>query len=101
MQTSALEPRDARDRLIVALDVPTPGDAEILVDSLGSQVTFYKIGMQLVFAGGLISWLFGIPIYSLVTDPALLPEGKEQRSEESNSPCAAVRDRRRRRRHRS
>ena len=53
MQTSALEPRDARDRLIVALDVPTPGDAEILVDSLGSQVTFYKIGMQLVFAGGL------------------------------------------------
>ena len=50
---NTLEPRDARDRLIVALDVPAPTDAEMLVDTLGSQVTFYKIGMQLVFAGGL------------------------------------------------
>lgn len=53
MHSTELEPRDARDRLIVALDVPSPADAETLIERLGSQVSFYKIGMQLVFAGGL------------------------------------------------
>ena len=42
-----------RDRLIVPLDVPTVGDAERMVDRLGDTVTFYKIGHQLAFAGGL------------------------------------------------
>ena len=42
-----------KDRLIVPLDVPTVGDAERMVDSLGDTVTFYKIGHQLAFAGGL------------------------------------------------
>ena len=46
-------PRDARDRLIVALDLASVGEAERLVASLGDGVTFYKIGMQLAFAGGL------------------------------------------------
>lgn len=46
-------PRDARDRLIVALDLPNVGEAEGLVAVLGEAVSFYKIGMQLAFAGGL------------------------------------------------
>ena len=43
----------ARDRLIVALDLATMRDAEAMIDRLGSAVTFYKIGYQLAFAGGL------------------------------------------------
>lgn len=42
-----------RDRLIVALDVPTPGEARATIDRLGDAVSFYKIGMQLQFNGGL------------------------------------------------
>ena len=42
-----------RDRLIVALDVPTLADAEKVVGDVGDAVSFYKIGYQLVFAGGL------------------------------------------------
>ena len=41
------------DRLIVALDVPTIDDASRLVQELGSDITFYKIGLELVMAGGL------------------------------------------------
>jgi orotidine-5'-phosphate decarboxylase len=44
---------DARERLIVALDVPSLGEAEGLVGRLGDAVCFYKIGYQLGFAGGL------------------------------------------------
>lgn len=44
---------EARNRLIVALDVPTVGEAEALISTLGDEVSFYKIGYQLVFAGGL------------------------------------------------
>ena len=44
---------DARDRLIVALDVPTVAVAEAMVERLGDSVSFYKIGYQLAFAGGL------------------------------------------------
>jgi orotidine-5'-phosphate decarboxylase len=43
----------ARDRLIVGLDLPTIADAEKIVSALGNDVSFYKIGYQLVFAGGL------------------------------------------------
>jgi orotidine-5'-phosphate decarboxylase len=42
-----------RDRLIVALDLPSVSAAAGLVDKLGSAVAFYKIGYQLAFAGGL------------------------------------------------
>lgn len=42
-----------KDRLIVPLDVPTVMDAEALVETLGDTVSFYKIGHQLAFAGGL------------------------------------------------
>ena len=42
-----------RDRLIVALDVSSVAEAEALIGKLGETVTFYKIGYQLGFAGGL------------------------------------------------
>lgn len=44
---------NARERLIVGLDVPTVGQAESIVNAIGDDVLFYKIGHQLVFAGGL------------------------------------------------
>jgi len=44
---------DARERLIVALDLPTVAAAEAMVSHLGDSVWFYKIGYQLAFAGGL------------------------------------------------
>jgi orotidine-5'-phosphate decarboxylase len=43
----------ARDRLIVALDVPTIEAARALVGKLGAAVGFYKIGLELVMSGGL------------------------------------------------
>ncbi|HEY7550041.1 MAG TPA: orotidine-5'-phosphate decarboxylase [Hyphomicrobiaceae bacterium] len=43
----------ARDRLIVALDFPAVDAATALVERLGPSVTFYKIGLELVMAGGL------------------------------------------------
>ena len=50
MQTSEIAPRD---RLIVALDLPSVEAAEAMIDRLGDAVTFYKIGYQLAYAGGL------------------------------------------------
>jgi orotidine-5'-phosphate decarboxylase len=44
---------DARERLIVALDLPSVDAAEKMVAALGESVVFYKIGYQLAFAGGL------------------------------------------------
>jgi orotidine-5'-phosphate decarboxylase len=44
---------DSHDRLIVGLDLPTLAEAEAMVARLGDTVSFYKIGLQLVFAGGL------------------------------------------------
>jgi orotidine-5'-phosphate decarboxylase len=42
-----------RERLIVALDLPSVGEAEAMIGRLGETVAFYKIGYQLAFAGGL------------------------------------------------
>jgi orotidine-5'-phosphate decarboxylase len=42
-----------RERLIVALDVPSVDEAQALVVRLRDSVVFYKIGYQLAFAGGL------------------------------------------------
>lgn len=41
-----------RDRLIVALDVPTAVDAQEVVYALGDAVSFYKVGLQLFTAEG-------------------------------------------------
>ena len=46
-------PLDPRERLIVALDVPSVKAAEAMVTKLGSSVGFYKIGYQLALADGL------------------------------------------------
>ena len=42
-----------RDKLIVGLDLPTVEQARTLIDTLGDTVSFYKIGHQLAFVGGL------------------------------------------------
>lgn len=42
-----------KDRLIVALDMPTIEGARKLVATLGDTVSFYKVGLELLFAGGL------------------------------------------------
>ena len=44
---------NARERLIVALDLPSVQAAESMVTKLGASVSFYKIGYQLAYAGGL------------------------------------------------
>ncbi|MGK6316058.1 orotidine-5'-phosphate decarboxylase [Neorhizobium sp. DT-125] len=44
---------NTRDRLIVGLDIPTVAEAEKMVATLGDTVSFYKVGYQLAFAGGL------------------------------------------------
>ncbi|MCS6329277.1 MAG: orotidine 5'-phosphate decarboxylase, partial [Nitrospira sp.] len=43
---------DARDRLIVALDVPSAAEAERLVDRMGDQVRFVKVGVELYTGAG-------------------------------------------------
>jgi orotidine-5'-phosphate decarboxylase len=50
MQPAKIAPKD---RLIVALDLPGVDQAEAMITRLGDAVTFYKIGYQLSFAGGL------------------------------------------------
>jgi orotidine-5'-phosphate decarboxylase len=50
MQPSKIAPRD---RLIVALDLPEVAAAEAMIARLGDSVTFYKIGYQLAYGGGL------------------------------------------------
>lgn len=57
MTDSTINPRD---RLIFALDVPDAIAARQLVEQLGDSVTFYKIGLELMAAGGyfeLVDWL--------------------------------------------
>jgi orotidine-5'-phosphate decarboxylase len=46
-------PIPLRDRLIVALDLPDVAAAEAMVEKLGDAVSFYKIGFELVLAGGI------------------------------------------------
>jgi orotidine-5'-phosphate decarboxylase len=58
MQPASIVPRD---RLIVPLDLPSVAAAEAMVTRLGDSVTFYKIGYQLAYAGGL-------PLVSKLTD---------------------------------
>jgi orotidine-5'-phosphate decarboxylase len=42
-----------RERLIVALDMPDVVQAQKLVDEIGDGVSFYKVGMELAYGGGL------------------------------------------------
>ncbi len=42
----------ARDRVIVALDVPTEAQARAIVEALGDAASFHKSGLQLLTAAG-------------------------------------------------
>jgi orotidine-5'-phosphate decarboxylase len=44
---------NARDRLIVALDLPSVAEADALVDRLAGHVGMFKVGSQLFSAGGI------------------------------------------------
>lgn len=44
---------DTRDRIIVALDLPSVAAAAAMVERLGDSVTFYKVGLELAYAGGI------------------------------------------------
>lgn len=43
----------ADPRLIIALDLPGRAEAEAMVETLGDQVVFYKIGLQMLAVGGM------------------------------------------------
>lgn len=50
----------SRERLIFALDVPDNDQAKALVETLGDEVVFYKLGLELFMAGdyrALCQWL--------------------------------------------
>jgi len=44
--------REAKDFLIVSLDVPSIEESLVIVESLGSLVDFYKVGLELFARGG-------------------------------------------------
>lgn len=46
------KPIAPEDRLILALDLPSPDKAWELVERLGPRVQFYKLGLELFMAGG-------------------------------------------------
>lgn len=54
LSTKAIDPRD---RLIVALDFPSVSAAQALVNTLGDEVSFYKIGLELFMAEGYFDFL--------------------------------------------
>lgn len=43
---------DAKDRLILALDVPSAAEAEQLLDRVGTQIRFAKVGLELYTVAG-------------------------------------------------
>ena len=52
--------RPTKEKLIVALDVPDIKSAQKLVDDIGDQAIFYKIGLELMMSGcyfDIIKWL--------------------------------------------
>jgi len=62
MSVTAARHIEARERLIVALDVPGPDAARALVERIGDAVCFYKVGLELLTSGGsfeLVQWLAG------------------------------------------
>jgi orotidine-5'-phosphate decarboxylase len=53
LSTNSVPAGDIRDRLIIGLDVPSVEEARSVVQRIGDAGTFYKIGYQLAYAGGL------------------------------------------------
>jgi orotidine-5'-phosphate decarboxylase len=57
-----MTPIACAERLIVALDVPTPAEARALVERIGDAARFYKVGLELFSTPGcfeLVAWLAG------------------------------------------
>ena len=62
MSVTAVNRIEARERLIVALDVPAPDAARALAERIGDAACFYKVGLELLTSGGsfeLVQWLAG------------------------------------------
>jgi len=56
------KPIPARERLIFAMDVADPAAARRVVEQLGDEVQFYKLGLELFMSGGyfeLLDWMVG------------------------------------------
>lgn len=51
------KPIPVRERLIMALDVPSIPEAQALVEELGDSVIFYKAGMELFMSGDYFSFI--------------------------------------------
>jgi orotidine-5'-phosphate decarboxylase len=54
------KPIPVKDRLIVALDLPSADQARTLIETLGDAVQFYKVGFELFLGGGcfaFVDWL--------------------------------------------
>jgi orotidine-5'-phosphate decarboxylase len=51
------KPIPVRERLIMALDVPSLAEARALVEELGDSVIFYKVGMELFMSGDYFSFI--------------------------------------------
>ena len=54
------KPIPDRERLIMALDVPSVEEAKTIVGEIGDSISFYKLGLELFMSGGyfeLIGWL--------------------------------------------
>ena len=47
-----MQPIDARDRLILALDVPSTVEADQLMDRVGDSIRFVKVGLELYTVAG-------------------------------------------------
>ena len=54
MSFISTKPIPVRERLIMALDVPSIPEAQALVEELGDSVIFYKVGMELFLILGLV-----------------------------------------------
>jgi orotidine-5'-phosphate decarboxylase len=61
------------ERIIVALDVPTADEALSLVEELEGLVSFYKVGLELLLAGGLENLLVRLARQSKVFVDLKLP----------------------------
>ncbi len=52
MTNQAIEPKNPKNRLIVALDLPSAGAARVLLGQLGGACHWLKVGMELYYAEG-------------------------------------------------
>src|SRR5580704_4623711 len=59
-RTARTLPARMEDRLIVALDLPSVDAARVVVARLDGIVTFYKVGLWLIFAPGFEAFLDGL-----------------------------------------